>query len=162
VSACSFRKPENVLLQKTKLNGVQTLQIKLCDFGFAVHGDGSRIRSKVKGIAVGTDLYLSPEQLQDEFLEIWSKSDVYSLGIIMIELLTGITPWKEENYAFFEENVGRKHLKPNFTIEDIDLANLVNQCLEADQNIRPSFGTIWRLLLAQYEVLNIDPAKLSF
>jgi serine/threonine protein kinase len=77
-------KPENVLLTEVPTFGY-TLIAKLADFGVAQFVDGSRLTSD--GAVMGTAAYISPEQARGE--EIGPPSDVYSLGLVLLEALRG-------------------------------------------------------------------------
>ncbi|HZL88898.1 MAG TPA: protein kinase [Pirellulaceae bacterium] len=59
----------------------------------------------VHGMMVGTPLYMSPEQAESNNIDIDTRSDVYSLGVILYELLTGSTPLERKRFkdAAFQE-----------------------------------------------------------
>jgi serine/threonine protein kinase len=75
-------KPSNVLLASA---GRGRWQTKLTDFGISRHVDGTRLTST--GLLVGTARYLSPEQAAGEPAGL--PSDVFSLGLVLLECLTG-------------------------------------------------------------------------
>jgi hypothetical protein len=70
----------------------QDSDVRIIDFGIALVAD-SEI-SRIEGIA-GSPSYMSPEQVQS--LELTHHSDLYSLGAVMYELLTGIRPFRAGN-----------------------------------------------------------------
>ena len=80
-------KPSNIML-------TQTNDVRIIDFGIALVAD-SEI-SRIEGIA-GSPSYMSPEQVQS--LELTNRSDLYSLGAVMYELLTGTRPFRAGNLA---------------------------------------------------------------
>jgi serine/threonine protein kinase len=80
-------KPSNLML-------TQDSDVRLIDFGIALVAD-SEI-SRIEGIA-GSPSYMSPEQVQS--LDLTSQSDLYSLGAVMYELLTGTRPFRGGNLA---------------------------------------------------------------
>ena len=72
---------------------------KVIDFGVAKATHGSLTeRTLYTGFAqmIGTPLYMSPEQAQLNSLDVDTRSDVYSLGVLLYELLTGATPFDGE------------------------------------------------------------------
>ncbi|MCS5734473.1 serine/threonine-protein kinase [Herbiconiux daphne] len=77
-------KPSNVLLRRSHVPG-EGFRAKLADFGIAHLIDSTRITSV--GTVVGTAAYLSPEQVRGE--EPAPAADVYALGLVVIEALTG-------------------------------------------------------------------------
>jgi serine/threonine protein kinase len=80
-------KPSNIML-------TQNSDVRIIDFGIALVAD-SEI-SRIEGIA-GSPSYMSPEQVQS--LELSNRSDLYSLGGVMYELLTGSRPFRAGNLA---------------------------------------------------------------
>jgi hypothetical protein len=82
-------KPDNILLDRESGRALVT------DFGIARAAEaGSRLT--VTGIAVGTPAYMSPEQAIGEH-EIDGRSDIYSLGVVGYQMLTGVTPFTASN-----------------------------------------------------------------
>ena len=75
-------KPSNLMLTTDS-------DLRLIDFGIALHNDADF--SRIEGIA-GSPSYMSPEQVQS--LELTNHSDLYSLGAVMYELLTGHRPFR--------------------------------------------------------------------
>jgi serine/threonine protein kinase/predicted Zn-dependent protease len=88
-------KPSNVLVAHHDVRAV----VKVIDFGVA-KAMGQRLteRTLYTGFAqmIGTPLYMSPEQAGLSDLDIDTRSDVYSLGVLLYELLTGTTPFDNE------------------------------------------------------------------
>jgi hypothetical protein len=80
-------KPENILVQIIPGG----LQVKLLDFGIAALRDVKAGRLTRTGAVAGTPHYMSPEQCLGEELD--GRSDIYSLGIVLFEMLTGVVPF---------------------------------------------------------------------
>ena len=81
-------KPANVMLDR--VNG----SLKLMDFGIARVGDGSRTRT---GLVLGTPSFMSPEQLAG--LTVDGRSDIYTLGVLLYQLLSGRLPHQSDSMA---------------------------------------------------------------
>lgn len=78
-------KPENILLKRG------TDSVVLVDFGIAKVKNSVIAPSTANGASVGTLIYMSPEQLRGE--EITAASDIYSMGLIAYEMVTGRRPF---------------------------------------------------------------------
>lgn len=80
-------KPDNLLLTRKG-------QVKVADFGLARLPDGDRLLQTAPGVAVGTPMYMSPEQVQGH--EVDHRSDLYSLGVTFYHMLAGEPPFRAE------------------------------------------------------------------
>jgi len=77
-------KPENILIAADG-------HVKVTDFGLARVMDAAPISTATGAVLLGTMAYLSPEQVQQQQID--QRSDVYSTGIMLFELLTGSVPF---------------------------------------------------------------------
>ena len=97
-------KPSNVLVSVHDTTPV----VKVIDFGVAkALGQELTEKTLFTGFAqmIGTPLYMSPEQAGQSSLDVDTRSDIYSLGVMLYELLTGTTPFDRERLkdASYEE-----------------------------------------------------------
>ncbi|MFD9907025.1 WD40 repeat domain-containing serine/threonine protein kinase [Streptomyces sp. NPDC059063] len=83
-------KPGNLFVQPAD-------QLKICDFGLARTADATSALTTT-GRVVGTPLYMSPEQCRAE--EVDARTDLYSLGCVLFELLTGRPPFVADASIF--------------------------------------------------------------
>jgi serine/threonine-protein kinase len=94
-------KPANIMLLR---NG----RIKVTDFGIAKSMSSSKTRS---GIILGTPNYMSPEQIMARTID--ARSDIFSLGVVFYQLLTGELPFKGENLnSLFYQITQARHPSP--------------------------------------------------
>jgi serine/threonine-protein kinase len=91
-------KPENLILEPTG-------NAKLMDFGIARPVHRIEAGQTAAGFIVGTPLYLSPEQLQGQ--EIDTRADIYSTGVVLYEIFTGVLPFTAPNAV----EIMLKHLR---------------------------------------------------
>jgi tetratricopeptide (TPR) repeat protein len=90
-------KPSNILVSRHDTTPV----VKVIDFGVAkALGQDLTDKTLFTGVAqiIGTPLYMSPEQAGMSDLDVDTRSDIYSLGVLLYELLTGSTPFAKEKF----------------------------------------------------------------
>jgi serine/threonine-protein kinase len=80
-------KPANIMLTKDRV-------VKVMDFGIAKMASSSKTETNM---VLGTPTYMSPEQIAGKKVD--GRSDIFSLGIVLFELLTGQTPFTADNLS---------------------------------------------------------------
>jgi len=86
-------KPSNIIVY---CENEETIFAKIADFGIAKNNDAVENRLTMAGEIVGSPLYMSPEQCRGEDLD--ERSDIYSFGCVMFEVLCGFPPFVGSNY----------------------------------------------------------------
>ena len=117
--------------------------IKVLDFGIAKvtsddpDGTGGRLTST--GMIFGTPTYMSPEQAQGQSVDL--RSDIYALGVILYELLTGKVPFSADNFMgiltkhMFDEPPAPSVAAPHADISP-EVEAIVLKCLQKDRAFR--------------------------
>ena len=120
-------KPANVFL--VKVRGAET--VKVMDFGVAkVAADPATLLTR-PGSVIGTPLYMSPEQWDNA--EIDARSDIYSFGVVLYEMLTGQLPIRGSGITEVAKNLATKEpTKPSTYRPGLSpaLERIVLRCLE--------------------------------
>lgn len=140
-------KPANILVTSDLILGEL---VKILDFGVAKFLHSSAIKKNHHGFQ-GTLAYCSPEQLEES--EIDHRSDIYSLGVVMYEMLTGAKPWQPETDYFgawykahrFEAPRKITSVNPQKQIPQ-DLDNLIMACLAKNADSRPHLAEVIEVL----------------
>ncbi len=133
-------KPENIMLEELPDNKEF---VKVCDFGIAkiqqpVHGNRESALT-VFGMICGTPYYMSPEQARGEELD--GRTDLYSMGVILYEMLTGeipfhgATPVEVIAKHLTEKPKPLREVRPDLNIPP-KLEQVVMKALEKDRNRR--------------------------
>jgi len=135
-------KPSNVLLGHSG-------ESKIADFGIALDASGETLTQT--GHALGTPLYMSPEQLLGERAD--TRSDLFSLGVVLYEMLTGKAPFAEAEPEQSESLIHRiqagRFASPRKLAPETPraLVRLVRTCLRAKPKRRiPSATAVRRAL----------------
>ena len=95
-------KPKNIML-------TQDNEVKICDFGLALITSTDINDTQVMG-RLGSPRYMSPEQVSEEMVT--NQSDIFSLGVVTYELLTGVSPFKADNISAIAKRITREPHKP--------------------------------------------------
>lgn len=95
-------KPKNIML-------TQDNEVKICDFGLALITSADINDTQVMG-RLGSPRYMSPEQVSEE--TVTNQSDIFSLGVVTYELLTGVSPFKADNITAIAKRITREPHKP--------------------------------------------------
>ncbi|MDO9021810.1 MAG: serine/threonine-protein kinase [Deltaproteobacteria bacterium] len=153
-------KPENIFLARNAGGG---LVPKLIDFGISKFVDQTNVeRSRTRtGMAVGTPQYMSPEQASGD-RDVDARSDVWSMGAVLYELLSGVPPFDAPNYNLLIVQV---ITQPPPRIETVmpgipvALAAALHRALEPDRERRfQSMQEFLGALIASTEVADPEAA----
>ena len=123
-------KPQNIMIDKSGKAAVM-------DFGIARSIEPGAMTMTQTGMLVGTPDYMSPEQVMGEKVD--ARSDLFTYGVILYELLTGATPYKADSVQATMFKRTRERAKPpievNPEIPKI-LSDIATKCLEIDPKAR--------------------------
>lgn len=143
-------KPENVLVTYTG-------EVKLMDFGLARKvQETSMITSP--GTFIGTVVYTSPEQASGKLID--PRSDLYSIGVMLFEMVTGKLPFKSEDpIAVLFQHIHNKPPLASDYNKDIppELDNFINMVLSKEPEKRPENALVMAGMLR--ELQGLPPKK---
>jgi len=151
-------KPENLMVARSEKGG---WKVKILDFGIAKGEDVTLTR---KGRMVGTVSYMSPEQIRGG--ETDPRADVWALGAVLYEMLTGNPAFKEDQDLKVMYAVLSQEPEPiprsGIPVPE-DLVRVVTRCLQKDPEKRFSTGAeVLEALVGEKEALVEPPRRLAF
>jgi serine/threonine protein kinase len=121
-------KPENIMIRK---DGI----VQVMDFGLAKLAGSSRLTKA--GSTVGTLGYMSPEQVQGQ--ETNHRSDIFSFGVLLYEMLTGKSPFTGAHESAILYEIVNVDVPPPSAVKpelDPELDRIVMECMEKEPNER--------------------------
>ncbi len=151
-------KPSNILVRPTtRRDGLPGFEAKLLDFGLAKYY-GVKSSLSAEGGFVGTVAYCAPEQLNNDELD--HRADLYCLGLVSYELLSGRYPFPEARLAGMRSlmraqlnDTPRSLAEVNSEVP-VPIADAVMRYLRKEVRRRPSSAALLRDAIAEY--LGID------
>lgn len=123
-------KPHNILITEEGI-------AKVTDFGIARAATSSTINNTSN--VIGSVHYFSPEQARGGYVD--DKSDIYSLGIVMYEMVTGVVPFDADNHiSVAMKQIQEKPIPPSKKFKNLEISknleDIIMKCLEKHQSFR--------------------------
>ncbi|MBI2428499.1 MAG: serine/threonine-protein kinase [Ignavibacteriales bacterium] len=124
-------KPDNIMIRK---DGI----VQIMDFGLAkLYTSGNVSRLTKAGTTMGTMGYMSPEQVQG--LDVDHRTDIFSLGVVLYELLAGASPFKGVHETAIMYEIVNVDPPPISTVKEgitPELDDIILECLEKEKDDR--------------------------
>ncbi|MBI4696656.1 MAG: CHASE2 domain-containing protein [Gammaproteobacteria bacterium] len=128
-------KPANIMYEPNKK------AVKLTDFGIARITDSSRTKT---GMVLGTPSYMSPEQLSGKKVD--GRSDLFSLGVMLYQMVTGKLPFVGESMATLMYKIANEphmdigQIRPELAKQKPCLSAIIDKALQKDVTLRYQTG----------------------
>ena len=142
-------KPGNIMI--TANNVPKVLDFGLAQIDKTKTGDVRALRITHPGQILGTPSYMSPEQAKGKQIDYCS--DIFSLGVVMYEAITGERPFQGDNYASVVSELLNKNPRPIAELKSDTpflLALLITRCLEKEP--RKRFGSMHEVCVLLEEI----------
>jgi len=156
VDGVAFMHQSGVIHRDIKSGNVKITakgEVKLLDFGISKTGDTPRLTTT--GAFVGTLQYLSPEQIKGANAD--TRCDVWALGALFYEILSGKAPFDAPTWGELVEKVTKAHYEPLHThLPNIprEVETIVRRCLQKQPNSR--FANAGELSLALQKLSSVN------
>lgn len=154
-------KPANIFMHRTSTGG---LIGKILDFGISkVTGGATNFSLTKTGTVVGSPAYMSPEQAAGRD-DIDGRADVWSVGVVLYEGLTGVLPHEAANYNALMVRILTQDVAPIATRMPqlpVMVQEIVDACLKRDREGRPVAGKLSSLLENAVRELRADRFRRS-
>src|ERR1700677_4639312 len=137
-------KPANILIDDQSL-------LKIVDFGVAAAQTQADTQLTKTGYVIGSPKYMAPEQILGKKVD--ERADIYSLGVILYELLTGVPPYSRGDHMSVMYQHVQGKARPPVEINKalpVDLNNLVLKCMALDKGKRAQSMDELRLSLEKF------------
>src|SRR6202161_1055048 len=138
-------KPANILIDNEGL-------LKIVDFGVAAAQTQGDTQLTKTGYVIGSPKYMAPEQILGKKVD--ERADIYSLGVILYELITGIPPYSRgDHMSVMYQHVQGKARPPIDINKDLplELNNLVVKCMSLDKAKRSQTMDELRVSLEKFQ-----------
>ena len=138
-------------------------EIKITDFGFSKK---LKNKNQINLTTCGTPLYMAPQVVDKK--SYGYKSDIWSIGVILFELLNGLTPFHSKNRAEFEGKVEQSDYSfkdsvvQNLTLEAISFLSSCLQHVEADRKCITELITHPYITTKFYDQHKLDQKNMQF
>jgi eukaryotic-like serine/threonine-protein kinase len=137
-------KPANVLIDNSGL-------LKIVDFGVAAAQSQSDTQLTKTGYVIGSPKYMAPEQILGKKVD--ERADIYSLGVILYELFTGIPPYSRGDHMSVMYQHVQGKARPPIEVNKalpVDLNSLVMKCMALDKAKRAQSMDELRISLEKF------------
>ena len=126
-------KPENVMVDVLPGESLESANLRLADFGLARLTDIDTTLLSCSGLLVGTPRYMAPEQVMGKVDQHGDGTDIYAVGIVLYEMLTGQNPFY--HMQSIQERLSRvtepvPSVRKSCPAVPLDLATICSKCLE--------------------------------
>ncbi|MBN2725724.1 MAG: SUMF1/EgtB/PvdO family nonheme iron enzyme [Deltaproteobacteria bacterium] len=154
-------KPDNIIVSERD----NQYNVKILDFGIAKLTESTEATShKTKtGQVIGTPAYMSPEQARGEIEKTGPHTDIYSLGVIVYQMLSGELPIKGRSVSDLLVNLILEEPEPlKDKVKNLppELSEVVLKCLR--KNPEERYGSVKEFFTEFFEVIkNVDPEILA-